>query len=76
MRPARIVHRMAEFLEEMEASQSSSLPIEKKLMGKTIEVGRKRVGRVINGVWHWDAFANNRYSKEQLDSAKGFAEQG
>ena len=75
MRPARIVHRMAEFLGEVETQQSEKLPIKKVLNGKYIEVGDKRVGRVMNGAWHWDAFAKARYSKEQLVSAKGFAEE-
>ena len=75
LRPARIVHRVAEFLEEMESSQSSPLPIEKKLNGKYVMIGDKRAGYVCAGAWQWCAFAKGRYSLEQLDSAEGYAEE-
>ena len=75
MRPARIVHRMAECVTDFEASQSSPLAVDKQLNGKYIKVGTDRIGQVIRGEWKWFPFAKGRYSSELLEFAKGFAEE-
>ena len=74
MRPARIVHRVAEAIQEIEATQSAPLQVDKKLYGKIVEVGGRKVGQVRNGTWVWLPFACNRYSQEQRENAKAIAE--
>ena len=75
LRPARIVHRVTEAVEEMESSQPSPQKVEKKLNGKTVVVGTEKVGHVRNGSWQWLAFARARYTPEQLEVAKSYAEE-
>ena len=44
LRPARLVHRAAECLEDVEASREDKAPIVQDLIGKVIKVGGSRVG--------------------------------
>ena len=76
LRPARIVHRMAEIMEEIEAAEDPPLEVTKKLNGKYVEVGvKKRIGQVRNGSWVWLPFAMTRYQPDQLEFAKAYAEE-
>ena len=75
MRPARIVHKAAEYLEELEAGTAVKMRIDKEMRGKFINVGDKKAGYVACGSWHWTAFARSRYKIEDLEMVKGYAEQ-
>ena len=55
--PARIVHRMAEVLADIEATMTSPSKIVKFLKGKFINVGGQRVGHTMKGEWKWTARA-------------------
>ena len=76
LRPARIVHRMTEMIQEFESAEQNPLKVEKKLNGKYVEVGdHKRVGQVRKGSWVWLPFALERYETDQLEFAKTYAEE-
>ena len=69
---------MAEILEEMEAAQSEPRAVEKQLNGKYVNVGSGRTakaGHVRNSEWQWLALARSRYSEEQREVAKAYAEE-
>ena len=43
--------------------------------GKYVKVGGKRIGHVYSGEWQWSAYAKTRYSNEQLEMSKGYAQE-
>ena len=58
----------------MEKLQSQPLAIEKIMTGKLIKVGGNRIGFTCNGEWQWTPWAKQRYSDEERNLAKSFAE--
>ena len=76
LRPARIVHRAFDMIEEMEAKMQPPLKLEKRLDGKYIKAeGNKRIGFVAGGQWHWSPWARARYPSDALDEAKQYADE-
>jgi hypothetical protein len=75
LRPARLVHRVHETLVDLESSRPSPLEVEKILNGKLVKVGGSRVGFSLHSTWKWTAYAIARYSSEDLDMCKAYAEQ-
>ena len=73
-RPAKIVHRMHDFLSEAETGMSPSLHVEKVMIGKLINVGGQKVGFTLKGAWVWTRRGMGRYTEEQRDMAKAYAE--
>ncbi|CAK0910579.1 unnamed protein product [Prorocentrum cordatum] len=75
-RPARIVHRAFDMIEEMEAKMEPPLKLEKRFDGKYIKAeGNKRIGFVAGGQWHWSPWARARYPSDELDEAKQYADE-
>ena len=65
-------------LEDFESTlpEPQRLTIEKDLKGKCVKAspGNIRLGYTLRGEWHWTAAAVQRYSQEQRDMARSFAE--
>ena len=74
MRPARVVHRITELIEEAESARDDRLPVEKVLNGKFVKLGPQRAGYVSKGNWVWTALAVSRYPQEFRDMATAYAE--
>ena len=78
MRPARVVHRVTELIEEAESGRSDKLVVEKVMNGKKVLVGPQDsqhiAGYSNKGVWMWTQWSRNRYSDEFLEMAKAYAE--
>ena len=73
-RPARLVHRAAEMMEDVEAKREDRLPIAKKTGGKYIELGGRKAGFSHNGKWVFTELAKQRYQQESLEMIKSYAE--
>ena len=74
MRPARVVHRIAELITEAESGRSDALPVDRKLNAKYVLVGTERAGYSAKANWVWTQWACNRYTQEFRDMSKAFAE--
>jgi len=78
MRPARVVHRVTDLIEEAESGRSDGLEVEKKMNGKKVLLGPQGnqhiAGYSNKGVWMWTQWSRNRYTQEFLEMAKAFAE--
>lgn len=75
LRPARLVHRVFEAIQDLESTREDKMEAEKIMNGKFIKVGGTRAGYSFNSTWKWTAFAVARYTAEQLDVAKAYAEE-
>ena len=75
MKPARLVHRIAQVLTDFEDARADKQPIEKNMIGKNVRNASGQLGWSRAGVWIWTAIAKARYTVEQLDIAKSFAEE-
>ena len=75
MKPARLVHRIAQVLTDFEEARADKQPIEKNMVGKNVRNASGQLGWSRAGVWIWTAIAKARYTVEQLDIAKSFAEE-
>ena len=73
-RPALIIHRMADYLADVEAGMESPLPVDRQVPGKYVKVGSERAGYTLNGAWVWSRWAMTRYSEDQRNLGKGYAE--
>ena len=49
--------------------------VAKDLINKTVKVGGTRIGFCSGAEWQWCEAAGQRYTNEQLEMAKAFAEQ-
>ena len=74
LRPSRLVHRIADVLDDLEHSRPDTQPVEKILNGKFVKVAGQRAGFSYHGAWKWTHFATQRYTAEQLDMARAYAE--
>ena len=73
-KPRRIVHRMAECLEDVEAGRDDKLDVTKVLNTKFIKVGPHRVGYVFKSEWKFTRWGIDRYSDEIREMATAYAE--
>ena len=69
------MHCVTEMIEESESAMQHPLACEKKLNYKYVEVGGNIVSQLRNGSWSWLAFACARYTAEQREVAKAFADE-
>jgi len=78
MRPARVVHRVTDLIEEAESGREDKLEVEKVMNGKKVLVGPKGsqhiAGYSNKGVWIWTQWSRSRYTEEFLEMAKAYAE--
>jgi hypothetical protein len=78
MRPARVVHRITDLMEEAESGREDRLEVEKVMNGKKVLLGPQGSQRIAGysnkGVWVWTQFSRTRYNQEFLDMAKAYAE--
>ena len=75
MKPARLVHRIAQVLTDFEEARADKQPVEKNMVGKNVRNASGQLGWSRSGVWIWTAVAKARYTVEQLDIAKSYAEE-
>ena len=75
MKPARLVHRIAQVLTDFEEARADKQAIEKNMIGKNVRNASGQLGWSRAGVWIWTAIAKARYTVEQLDIAKSYAEE-
>ena len=73
LRPGRICRRAFAQVKALE-SQQSPVPAEMVMNGRFVKVGANVAGQVVKGTWQWKPFAKSRYSADDLDVAKCFAE--
>ena len=69
LKPARIVHRICECLEDFEQACDNPLPVQKFMNGKFVKVGGTRAGYVFKSSWHWTQWSKTRYDSDQLAMA-------
>ncbi len=62
-RPARLVHRAFEAVQELEAVRADRCDVVKDLRGTRLLVGKERVGHTLRGEWEWAAAAKTRYGR-------------
>ena len=75
LRPSRMTHRCHEVMTDAEAEKGADEKIVTKcLRGKFVSVGdpARRIGYSLNGQWRWTAFAQGRYTEEDLNMATAF----
>ena len=75
LRPARLVHRVCDMLLDFESQREDPLEVEKVMNGKFVKVGGHRAGFTLHSQWKWTGYAVKRYSAEQLEMAKGYADE-
>ena len=75
MKPARLVHRIAQVLQDFEDGRADKQQIEKNMIGKNVRNASGQLGWSRAGIWIWTAVAKARYTVEQLDIAKSYAEE-
>ena len=75
MKPARLVHRIAQVLTDFEDARADKQPVEKNMIGKNVRNASGQLGWSRAGIWIWTAVAKARYTVEQLDIAKSYAEE-
>ena len=74
LRGARITHRVADMLEQLEKKRDDPNVVVKQVGQKSVRVGAELVCFVIRNEIRWTAWAIRRYDVEDLDVAKGYAE--
>ena len=74
LKPARVVHRVAEMLSEAEAVRENKMTVQKIMTTKHVQVGADKAGFVCGTMWIWTSFARARYTQDFLDMAKTYAE--
>ncbi len=74
LRPARIIHRATEMLEEIESLKVEKITIEKFINGKQIKSQGKMLAWSFHGALQYSAYARQRYSEEERQQVVAFAE--
>lgn len=75
LRPAKLVHRVAEVLADFEkGKQDGGLQVEKHMYTKTVTLGGDRVAYILAGKLRFCGPLPDRYSQEDIDLMRGFAE--
>ena len=74
LRPARLVHRISELIEEAESARPDKMPVGKVMNGKYVKVGEQKVGYSCKASWIWTRFGQERYGKDFCDMAKAYSE--
>jgi hypothetical protein len=74
LKPARVIHRIAEVLQEFENNRDDKGEVKKDTIGKTVSVSGHRACFTLNGSLKWSAWAVARYPQSELEWAQAFAE--
>lgn len=74
IRPARIIHRAAEILENFEWDRPNAGRIGKHVGSKYISIDGIRMFYMLRGELMHTVHAALRYSKDELDQIRGFAQ--
>ena len=74
LKPARLIHRITEILEEYEGARESPQPITKVMNGKQVKMGGELLAWSQHGQLQWGRFACKRYSDEDREAMKAYAE--
>lgn len=74
LKPTRIMHRITEYLEEVEKANGRNAVITKFPGDRKIKVDDNKEGSSYGGEWHWTHFVRQRYSIEELNEGKAYAE--
>ena len=73
LKPSRIVHRIAAFLEDNEATRPQPCNIEKNLMYKNVKRDGEKIGSVHYGLWRWTAAGEAAYDQSVRQHAEQWA---
>ena len=71
-RPARLVHRAAEAVQEIEATRPLAGDVTKNMRAKFLLVDGVRMGQTLRGEWERSAAAKDRYGADALQGATAF----
>ena len=75
LRPNRLCHRIADYLEMVEAEKGDAAKQVQKVMNmKHVKVDGAIVGFPCKGTWSWSSAAKDMYAAEVLEMAANFAE--
>ena len=75
-KPNRMTHRIHEVLEQIEGRRvGDKKAVTKDLSTKSVKVGDSTAGFCKGLEWQWCQGARDRYTVEDLDMAKAYAEQ-
>ena len=75
MKPNMMTHRLGDHLAMIEGAKGDlSMPVNKKLDAKFIEVGNKLAVYILHGSIVWTAWGASRFSSEERDVATAWAE--
>jgi hypothetical protein len=74
LRPARIIHRIAQVLQELENGRDDKGEVKKDTIGKIVSVGGHRACFTLHGSLKWSAWSVARYPQSELEWAQAFAE--
>ena len=76
LRPARLVHRAATAIENMENKfpEPDRLAVEKVMNGKQVKAGGKVMLHTYRGNWQWSSDAADRYKPDQMQMVTGWNE--
>lgn len=75
MRPARIIHKTAEILESFEWDRPNAGRVEKNVGSKYVSVDGFRMFYTLRGALMHTVHASLRYSADELDQIRGFAQE-
>eukprot|EP00973_Karenia_brevis_P005532 753406-Karenia_brevis.AAC.1 len=75
LRPARLIHRMGDYLADVEREKNSSLHVEKIVNRKYIKVGGQKMCYSLRGAINWTSHAKTRYSDEEREIGAAYAEE-
>lgn len=74
MRPARGIHRAAEYLDQVELDKAYPQSVVQNVGSRIIEVGTTRAFYTIKGELKPTVYASLRYTSDELKATKEFAE--
>lgn len=74
LRPARLIHRAAELLQQFEAERVDAKPIDKNAGAKHIDIGGNRAFFSLRSELKATAWAQQRYAEAQLTALREYAE--
>ena len=69
-----MVHRAAEFLDDLEAADGRNGHIEKDILNKCVKVNGVKAGFSFCAEWRWTRWAIDRYTETERSDGKAFAE--
>jgi hypothetical protein len=78
-KPARLIHRAAEILTDIEGGREDKLEVQKVMNGKQVKVvPQNGIGKLVafsfRGTLEWSVYGQSRYDQHQRDMVTAFAE--